>query len=544
MNTHTGQRDNRRLRAPCEDGAALIEPPLSELAALVEENVRLSVNRSYDFQGRSLVELSAQARAELVGQARRFSAAYRDVDSAATDDAGLIFLAGHQPQLCHPGVWWKNFALDDLARRHGAVAVNLRIDCDTVKDTVIAVPGGSVGKPHVEPVAFDRAESKIPYEERPIVDRALFAGFGGRVAERIAPLVADPLVRQYWPMVLGHAERTGNLGASMADARHELEGCWGLQTLEIPQSWVCESEPFRWFAVHLLAQAERFSRVYNEVVGEYRRAHRIRSVAHPVPDLAVAPPWFEAPLWMWTTDDPRRRRVFVCRHRDRIELADRGALRFELPLAADGDARRAVQRLADLRRDGVKIRSRALITTLWARLALSDLFLHGIGGAKYDQVTDVLIERFFRLQPPGLMVLSATLLLPIPRQPVSEDDARAIQQQLRDLVYHPERYIDGQDVAPTRGLTNPGGLIAEKRRWVDTPPTPQNARRRCRAIRRINEQLQRYVKPQRRRLLALQAETAHALHAASALSRREYAFCLHPEKNFRQFAFHLLHKNA
>ena len=544
MRTHTGQRDNRRLRVPVEDGGVLIEPPPAELAALVERNVRLSAKRSYDFQGRSLDELSAQARAELVGQARRFSAVYRDIAPAATDDAGLIFLAGHQPALCHPGVWWKNFALGDLAGRHGAVAVNLRIDSDTVKDTAIAVPGGSAGQPHVETVAFDRPDSNIPYEERPIVDRMLFASFGGRVAERITPLVADPLIRQYWPMVLGHAERTGNLGASMADARHELEGCWGLQTLEIPQSWVCESEPFRWFAVHLLAQAEGFSQVYNEVVGEYRRAHRIRSVAHPVPDLVVDPPWFEAPLWMWTTDDPRRRRVFVRRHRDRIELTDRRALRFELPLAAEGDASRAVGRLADLRRDGVKIRSRALITTLWARLALSDLFLHGIGGAKYDQVTDVLIERFFRLQPPGLMVLSATLLLPIPHCRASEDDARAIRRQLRNLVYHPERYIDGQDVAPARGLTDPGGLIAEKRRWVDTPPTPLNARARCRAIRQINEQLQRYVKPQRRHLLTLQAKTALALHAESVLSRREYAFCLYPEKNFRSFAFRLLHKNA
>ena len=61
-------------------------------------------------------------------------------------------------------------------------------------------------------------------------------------------------------------------------------------------------------------------------------------------------------------------------------------------------------------RQGVKIRSRALVTTLWARLALSDLFLHGIGGAKYDQVTDRLIESFFDLAPPAIMVLSATFI--------------------------------------------------------------------------------------------------------------------------------------
>ena len=70
-------------------------------------------------------------------------------------------------------------------------------------------------------------------------------------------------------------------------------------------------------------------------------------------------------------------------------LSDRQAVEIRLPLTPDGDAARAVEQLADWGRRGVKIRSRALITTLWARLVLGDLFLHGIGGAKYDQVTDL-----------------------------------------------------------------------------------------------------------------------------------------------------------
>ena len=32
-----------------------------------------------------------------------------------TDPHGLLFLAGHQPQMFHPGVWYKNFALGELA---------------------------------------------------------------------------------------------------------------------------------------------------------------------------------------------------------------------------------------------------------------------------------------------------------------------------------------------------------------------------------------------------------------------------------------------
>ena len=109
---------------------------------------------------------------------------------------------------------------------------------------------------------------------------------------------------------------------------------------------------------------------------------------------------------------------------------------------------------------GVKIRSRALMTTLWARLVLGDLFLHGIGGAKYDQVTDVIVERFFGLQPPGYMVLSATLHLPVDRPAASVPDEATVHRQLRELDFHPERFVSSESSAEV------AALVAEKRRWV------------------------------------------------------------------------------
>ena len=48
--------------------------------------------------------------------ARRWTAAYRNVPRRSRPiRSGLIYLAGHQPQMFHPGVWFKNFALGELA---------------------------------------------------------------------------------------------------------------------------------------------------------------------------------------------------------------------------------------------------------------------------------------------------------------------------------------------------------------------------------------------------------------------------------------------
>ena len=70
--------------------------------------------------------------------------------------------------------------------------------------------------------------------------------------------------------------------------------------------------------------------------------------------------------------------------------------------------------MASWESQGVKIRGRALVTTLFARMFLADLFIHGIGGAKYDQLTDQMIGRFLGCDAPEFMILTATMRLPSP----------------------------------------------------------------------------------------------------------------------------------
>jgi hypothetical protein len=530
MKSNHPQLDRTRLQTPREDRATLVEPSFEAAAELAGENVRLREQRpEYDLQGRSLGDVSFMARAELLGAAWRWTAAYRNVAVASPDPRGLIFLAGHQPQMFHPGVWFKNFALGGLAKRNGATAVNLIVDGDTFSSTSLRVPGGSVAEPRVASVAFDRPNPNIPFEERKIEDRELFASFGRRVSEQIGPLVAHPLLERYWPLVESRAEHCDNLGACLAQARHQLEGDWGLETLEVPQSRLCVGEAFQWFVAHVLAHLPRFRDAYNDSLHEYRRLHRVRSVSHPAPDLAEDGAWLETPFWVWTADSPRRRRLFAGAASGEIVLTDRQSWEARLPLQAEGDATRAVERLLELQRGDVRIRPRALITTLWARFALGDLFIHGIGGAKYDAVTDRLIERFFGLVAPRFMVVSATVHLPITHDRVMRDDLRRIEQQLRDMTFHPEQVL--ADDSQT-GCAN---LIAEKRRWIATAQTRENAKERCRAIRGVNAALQPWVDDRRRQLGERLAETSRRLQAEGVLASREYAFCLYPEETLRQF---------
>jgi hypothetical protein len=65
-----------------------------------------------------------------------------------------------------------------------------------------------------------------------------------------------------------------------------------------------------------------------------------------------------------------------------------------------------------LRQSDVRFSPRALTLTMFMRLCLVDQFVHGIGGARYDQVTDQLIRRHFRTDPPHYCVTTATMYFP------------------------------------------------------------------------------------------------------------------------------------
>ena len=514
----------RRFRAPRRHGEVLADPPLEEAGCLLRANRLSRARYDCDIQGQPLEELVSAARRHLRAAALQYTAAYRDV--APPPDAGAPFiLAGHQPQLFHAGVWFKNFALSSAGRHLGAVAVNLLIDNDILQNPSIRVPALSPSGPVVTTIAFDQVAEAIPYEERAVVDGDLFTSFGRRVAETIEPFQSQPLIRRLWPMVVQAAEQRSNVGQAIAEGRHRIEAAWGLQTLEVPLSAICRSRPFLGFTAHILAHLPRFHEIHNTALSEYRAANRVRSRSHPVPDLAADGAWLEAPFWIWSSDRPHRRRLFVRPAGEQLVLTDREGFETRIALSEDRDACRAVDQLSDEAERGIKVRPRALLTTMYARLVLSDLFVHGIGGAKYDELTDLIIQRFFGLCPPRFMTLSATALLFEDATPRLRAELHEKRRRLRELSFHPERHV-----APSPEVEQ---LVAEKRHWIRVSPPRGQRLERHRAIERINRALEEYLVADRRRLARECRRLEAELRCQTQLASREFSFCLFSEDALR-----------
>jgi hypothetical protein len=554
------------LRVPREDRALLSVPLLDEAIAPARHNATFLDASQINIQGRTLARLRDWTRGLALDAAAEYR---RDVldreppsgrEGRADAPARPLFVTGHQPSLFHPGVWAKNFAARSLAAATGGTAVNLIIDNDIVASRRIRVPAGDRSAPTIETLPFDEPLPAQPWEDAVIGDRPTFDGFGRSVTEHMRAWGTTPLAAECWEAARAAASRGSGVRDALTSARVALERRWGVANVELPLSRLCETDAFRWFAAHLLAHLPRFQQVHNAVLAEYRSVNRVRSRTHPVPELATDGAWLEAPFWIWHADDQRRKRVFARQLERHLELSDGETVFSTLRLKPEMDGCCAVEDLRELYGRGLRFRTRALTTTLFARLCLADLFVHGIGGAKYDEMTDRVIARFFGLPAPEFLTLSATVQLPLGEgsratpgdlRPVAvrwlpdlRDHCRRLKRQLRDLGFNAERYLPHDDPDVRQ-------LVAEKRRLIEEQDAAHRSaaelmrrerRRQSRAnyerfqqLRSVQSALADRASEHRRHVHQELNETERRLAANDVLSDREYSYCLYPEDTLRPF---------
>ena len=546
----------RRTRlAPERSGDRLIDPPVHASAAAPADSIETLVDNNRllrsAFDTRigdlKLWELVAATRREVLTVAAEYTLSYRDAErpsDMADWIARPIIMGGHQPEFFHPGVWLKNSALDAYARAVSGTAINLVVDTDRCVRASCSVPVGTPHAAHLEEVPFDAPAPEMAWEERAIEDRDVFAAFGQRASDLLAPLEPNPILRRWWPLAIERAAECHRLGLALAQARHALEARFGWETLEVPVSELMRLPTVMVFMGWLLAHARQFHEAYNAALVAYRRLHKVRGRGRPMPELAVRTdsagdgPWYEVPWWIWSRDDRRRRRVFASMSPGgTLTLSDLETVRVELPISPDTSPSKWVDALSRMEEHALRLRPRAIVTTMLSRLLIADVFVHGTGGAAYDELTDSIVRQLTGCDPPRHAVVSGTLRLPVgnmfPELAVTDPAAELadVHRMLRDLEFHPERHL-----APLEGQSaDIVELVRRKRHWIDTHPTATLARRRCQEIRAVNELLQPRMESLRHAALDRVGPLAAQMHARSVLESRAHPWCFFAEKTLRSF---------
>ncbi len=525
------------LRAPRGDGEVLAVPGFDEVPRLVEENRRKLDRTDVMIGGMPLRELRALARREVLEAA---SPLVR-IDELS----GPLLLAGHQPELSHPGVWVKNFALNGLAKKLGGIPLNLIVDNDTLKSTSLRFPVFRDHDPdsvRLESVAFDQQPARErTFEGSQVRDEAMFCEFPNRVRTLWANWGYEPLLPAAWAKVLDgwpgltvtdprwtygapippRGRCAGNIGHMFTTARQAQERLWGCENTELSVSWLSHSVAYTRFLWQLFTDLPRFQDIYNAAVKRYRRANGIRSNNHPVPELSRDGEWLELPFW-WDVGRGQRARPFIgigedFRWRSWLERNE------SFPISRD------LNQFLSYVPKYLGIFPRALTLTLFARVCLGDFFIHGIGGGKYDEVTDAIIRDYFGIEPPAYQVLSATLHLPLPGFPSTDEDLHRAERRLRDLHWNPQRYLRAGQAS---SLSHEKAALA-----TAEPPMNDHAARKVwfRELQHVNEQLRPHVWKQVPVAKAQLARIRAEVHANEVLKRRDYSWVLYPEETLRPF---------
>lgn len=443
---------------------------------------------------------------------------------AGTDDVPVIVI-GHQPAFYHPGVWAKHVVARRLADAWGGVAVNIVVDNDAPRDTTIAVPSVAPDRVSTTRVSFAEIPHGFAYEQLGRWDGEQVARFQAALREAMGSRYDDAMLPRFFEgvaqakggdwvdqVVEGRRAMESTLGVSLVD--HRVSGAWCSPLL-----------------IDMLQHAKAFAQSYNRALVHYRQRYNVRGGQRPIPDLHIEAERCELPVWIYRANEARRR-LLVHRADDTIVLYADDEPVGEAHVSAWGCDDRGAALIDGL--NGWRLRPRALALTLWARLLLADFFIHGIGGAKYDRITNEIISDYYGREAPYMGCVSGTLHLDLPLPDACRSHVSCARRQARDLRFNPQRHLSlNERLAP---------LVERRERAVASAQTLKVQARRDRAARRRAFQ---EIRSANAAILETEREALtraeRAIEAANERDRqrliaqnREYFFGLYPQRLLEQ----------
>lgn len=508
-----------RPALPQGHGEVLARPDVSTWRGIARATSERLGAESLEICGLPLGRLRREARRQAVAEAAAYTGSFGlDLPDTALNPE-LLWLTGHQPDIFHPGVWVKYFLLDALAAESGGLGLDLVVDTDTFSTVGVTAPCMS---PEVRRCSAYLAvsESGSVFFTSPVPSLPAIEDFCESGANMLSSLRA-PALGKHFDAFCSHLREQQPQAANLSDfltrVRRRYESASGTCYLELPVSRMARSESYLRFVAHLMREADRFAAVHNAELKRYRTATKTRSIAQPFPDLSVIDGWTETPFWLVTSE--AREAVFVRHEGDQIVL--RTGDTSILSTGASCDELMAALSSVTL------LAPRALTLTMYARLILGDTFIHGVGGGRYDSVTDAVIRGFFDIDPPPYVVASMTMYLPLGAHVVTDQEVADARGRLHRLEHNPDDLLNEVEFDSAAEHERATRLAAEKARLVDQiKKSDADKKALGLAIRRVNAELAELLSPLALEMRREFAQLEGQLAASEVLTDRTYPYCL------------------
>ncbi|MES0489638.1 MAG: hypothetical protein ABUK01_06590 [Leptospirales bacterium] len=323
-----------------------------------------------------------------------------------------VIVSGHQVGVFHPGILAKEVLAGKLAKEQNGIAITLVLDHDPTH-VYFNYPDWNLKMDHHRLVKKDCHLGDIFLKKKGLA-RIHSERWQSHLielsknCEHYLNRETTENARQSIETLLDNRNKYDNLIDYLVFSRMQDLQKEKIEIFPVRTSDLIATPEWKNFANDIYENGSRFREIYNRALSMYRTEHGIINHAQPVPDLHEE----ELPFWIYTNP----------------ELESR-----EKAYKNNFDAQKALPR--------------AITLSLFVRLYLSDIFIHGTGGARYDVVTNQIMHEYFNVSISPYMVETRTLQIPL----LKDSTLNEIKMlptlsnwttEYRRFQFHPERSLN------------------------------------------------------------------------------------------------------
>lgn len=411
-------------QTPAADGATVLLPTGFNLASFLAEVTDRRAAMDFTVAG---------------VEAHRFRSLAREEVSAllgvALPEPWVV--TSHQSELHHPGVWFKDAVVRALSKRLRGTCLHIAADLDAIKDARIHLPHlddrGRLTRIALPITAARPGQS--PHLTPPPTSEQLQA-----VLQAVDECPGRCGTFDLWARNAESAlAESSSLADWLARARAPLNAMLGAESQNASWSQLAAGRSFIMFAADALLRARQMLDEHNAALAEHRRIHGVRNPARPVPPLHRQGERLESPFWLVRGDRPRE--PLFAEHTGRlVRLSTPAGFRMETPADHEGMTEHLLARASE----GILVAPRALTLTMFLRTFVADVFVHGLGGARYDVLGDALTERWFGWRAAPFVAASATLRLDLPRCDAEPADLSWARWRAHHAWHNPQELAEAE----------------------------------------------------------------------------------------------------
>jgi len=388
-------------------------------------------------------------------------------------DNKKIYATGHQPDVHHPGILTKDLILYYLSQKNQAFPIHLVVDTDYFEfEYFYPIPKGNFAELHLFSAHSHSTfhTEKVEETKRKELLEIL------QSQKKVLDLFLDPetsnLAKYYLDIYISKIEQGELLHNINEQVRRDFLFKLGIEIPCLNVSEIVRLDEFLFFVEKIRSRLNEFIQIHNQALLEYRQKHKIKNHAQPIPNLKEG----EMPFWKYE-------------NKERVSFSSLETPKIIFP--------------------------RAITLTMFVRIFLCNFFLHGKGGARYESVSDQIIQKFFEIKPSPYEVTTSTLYLKnkngflLPKW-----DEKELERKLREIHFSPEKFL------PTENE-----LVKEKKNLqVQFQDPTQNKKELHEKITLLNQKLEKLVLAEKELLEKEKKDLPYKLKTKQVFETRKYPF--------------------